>query len=94
MARSTTPSFITEVPLIVDSKQEAELLSRFQAGRQLYNACLNEAMKRLELVRNSELYKAWQAYKNRERIGEAMAEALWQSDICQVPRICPIRIEA
>jgi hypothetical protein len=55
--RSTTSSFITEIPLIVDSKQEAELLSRFQAGRQLYNACLNEAMKRLELVRNSELYK-------------------------------------
>jgi hypothetical protein len=44
--------------LIVDSKQEADLLSRFQAGRQLYNACLNEAMKRLELVRNSELYKS------------------------------------
>ncbi|KAB8315511.1 transposase [Tolypothrix campylonemoides VB511288] len=58
MARSTTSSFITEMPLIVDSKQEAELLSRFQAGRQLYNACLNEAMKRLELVRNSELYKS------------------------------------
>lgn len=43
--------------MIVDSKQEAELLSRFQSARQLYNACLNEAMKRLELVRNSELYK-------------------------------------
>lgn len=57
MVRSSTLSFITEVPLIVDSKQEAELLSRFQAGRQLYNACLNEAMKRLELVRNSELYQ-------------------------------------
>lgn len=58
MARSTTSSFVTEVPLLVDSKQEAELLSRFQAGRQLYNACLNEAIKRLELVRNSELYNA------------------------------------
>ena len=58
MVRSSTLSFITEVPLKVDSKQEAELLSRFQAGRQLYNACLCEAMKRLELVRNSELYQA------------------------------------
>ena len=56
MVRNTTLSFITEVPLKLDSKQESELLSRFQAGRQLYNACLNEAMKRLELVRNSELY--------------------------------------
>jgi len=58
LTRSTTSSFITEIPLIVDSRQEIELLSRFQAGRQLYNACLHEAMKRLELVRNSELYNA------------------------------------
>jgi len=57
LVRSTKSSFITEIPLIVNSKQEAELLSRFQAGRQLYNACLNEAMKRLELIRNSEPYK-------------------------------------
>jgi hypothetical protein len=45
------------VQLTVDSKQEAEFLSRFQAGRQLYNACLNEAMKLLDLVRNSEPYQ-------------------------------------
>lgn len=42
---------------MVDSFVEAELLSRFQAGRQLYNACLNEAMVRMNLVRNSEAYK-------------------------------------
>ena len=58
MARKTTPSFITEIPLIVNSKQEKELLSRFQAARQLYNACLNEVMVRMELVRKSEQYKA------------------------------------
>ncbi|WP_414588822.1 RNA-guided endonuclease TnpB family protein [Scytonema sp. PCC 10023] len=57
MVRSSTLSFITEVPLIVNSKQESELLSRFQGGRQLYNACLNEAMARLDLVRNSESYQ-------------------------------------
>jgi hypothetical protein len=44
--------------LVVDSKQDAELLSRFQAARQLYNACLNEAMVRMELLRNSDAYKA------------------------------------
>ena len=58
MLRSITPSFVLELPLVVDSKQEAELLSKFQAGRQLYNACLNEAMVRMELVRNSDAYKA------------------------------------
>lgn len=66
MARKTTPSFITELPLKIDSKLEKRLSSRFQAGRQLYNACLNEALIRVELVLNSEPYK--QAKKlNREK---------------------------
>lgn len=66
MARSTTPSFITELPLKVNSKLEKQLSARFHAARQLYNACLNEALVRMELVRNSEPYK--QAKKlNREK---------------------------
>ena len=57
MPRAKTPSFITEIPLVATSQDEAELLSRFQAGRQLYNALLNEAMARMNLVRNSDLFK-------------------------------------
>ncbi len=57
MARSKTSTFVTELPLIVDSFQEKQLLSRFQAARQLYNACLNEAMVRMNLVRNCSAYK-------------------------------------
>ena len=67
LARKTTPSFITEIPLTVDSKQESELLSRFQAGRQLYNACLNEAMVRMELVRNSSAYIAAKKISRTEK---------------------------
>jgi putative transposase len=58
MPRKTTPSFIFEVELIVASQQEKELDARFNAGLRLYNACLGEAMRRMELVRNSEEYKA------------------------------------
>jgi hypothetical protein len=66
MARSTTLSFITELPLKVDSKFEKRLSARFQAARQLYNACLNESLVRVELVKDSESYK--QAKKlNREK---------------------------
>jgi len=45
---TTTPSFVVELPLVVDSKQESELNSKFQAGRKLYNACLNEALVRMD----------------------------------------------
>ena len=58
LPRSKTSSFITELPLVVESWQEAELRSRFQAARQLDNACLNEAMVRMNLLRNSEAYLA------------------------------------
>ena len=57
MGRSKTPSFITEVPLVVSSAEHSELLARFQAGRQLYNAVLNEAMARVRLIQKSDLYK-------------------------------------
>ncbi len=58
MPRNITPSFITELPLIVSSQTDKELMSRFQAGRYLYNACLTEAMIRVGLVQKSEFYQA------------------------------------
>ena len=45
------PSFITEIPLIVNLPQEVALLKRFDAARKVYNACLHEALKRCNLVR-------------------------------------------
>ena len=57
MPKSITPSFVTEIPLIVSSQIEKELLARFQAGRQLYNACLNEAMARVQLIQSSNTYQ-------------------------------------
>ena len=57
MPKKRTPSFITEIPLKVDNAQESELLSKFEASRQLYNACLSEAMTRMQLVRDSEAFK-------------------------------------
>lgn len=58
MAKKTTPSFITEIPLKVTLAQESALNKRFEAARQVYNACLGEGLKRLDLMRQS---KAWQA---------------------------------
>lgn len=57
MSLLTTPSFVTEIPLKVTGSQDRELLARFEAARQLYNACLSEAMIRMELVRKSDLYQ-------------------------------------
>lgn len=76
MAKKTTPSFITEIPLKVTGSQERELLARFQAGRQLYNACLSEALVRMELVRNSEPYQ--QAKKLNKEKDKAQRKKLFK----------------
>ena len=68
MRRSQSSSFITELPLVVDSLTEKNLLARFQAGRQLYNACLHEAMVRMNLLKNSDAYiKAKKLPKGKAR---------------------------
>lgn len=56
MPRKSTPSFITEIPLVVNPSEERVLLSRVEAGRQLYNACLGEAIRRVRLIRQSKLF--------------------------------------
>jgi hypothetical protein len=58
MPRSTKPSFVLELPLKVDSKQDSELQARFNAAFRLYNNVLGEAKTRMKLVKNSEAYQA------------------------------------
>ena len=68
MARSKTPSFITELPLRTSPPQEKALLKRFEAARHVYNACLGEALNRLALLRQSKAYQAARAMpKGKER---------------------------
>ncbi|HYN44650.1 MAG TPA: transposase [Candidatus Limnocylindrales bacterium] len=55
--KSKTPSFVLELPLETSSMQETAILTRLEAGRHLYNACLGEALKRLDLIRQSRAFK-------------------------------------
>ncbi|ACK69913.1 transposase, IS608 family [Gloeothece citriformis PCC 7424] len=67
MTKASSPSFVTELPLVVDSQQEKELLSKFQAARQLYNALLGEAEKRRKLVQKSPIYQEAKATSRTEK---------------------------
>src|SRR5258708_14057242 len=48
-APAHSPSFVCEVPLQVNRAQERILLARLEAARQVYNACLGEARRRVRL---------------------------------------------
>jgi hypothetical protein len=51
MKRAKTPTFLIELPLLVDSVQASHLRARLEAARALYNALLGEARKRLRRMR-------------------------------------------
>ena len=59
MRHKPTPTFILSLPLPVNAQQAAQLHAHFECGRQLYNALLAEAMKRLRRMKAD---PAWQAY--------------------------------
>lgn len=54
MKRHKSPSFIAEFPLQTTAADESILLRRFEAARQVYNACLGESLRILDLMRESE----------------------------------------
>jgi len=55
--RTKTPSFITELPLKTTSVHESTILVRLDTGRQLYNACIGEALNRLGLIQQSKNFQ-------------------------------------
>jgi len=57
MKSHKTPSFVAEFPLQTTPADESILRRRFEAGRQIYNACLGESLRILDLMRES---KVWQ----------------------------------
>ena len=47
------PTFVLELPLVANPHESRVLAVRFEAGRQLYNAVLGEALRRLDLMKES-----------------------------------------
>jgi hypothetical protein len=56
--KKQTPTFLLELPLVVDARQAARLRAHLEAGRQFYNAVLSAGKLRLRRMRDD---PAWQA---------------------------------
>jgi hypothetical protein len=57
MAKNTTPSFVTELRLRTSRRDGMEIDKALDAGRMIFNACLGEALRRLDLMRESKAYR-------------------------------------
>jgi hypothetical protein len=68
MKRARTPSFVAEFPLRTTRSDEETLSVRLEAARQIYNASLGEALRRLGLLRESRRWQEARAMpKGQER---------------------------
>ncbi len=56
--KQQTPTFLLELPLVVNQGQACRLRAHFEAARQLYNAILSEGNRRVRQMRSD---AAWQA---------------------------------
>jgi putative transposase len=68
--RTKTPSFVAEFPVRTYKPDEEKLSIRFEAARQIFNACLGEALRRLDLMRES---RRWQEARKMPK-GEERTE--------------------
>ncbi|MGZ3622185.1 MAG: helix-turn-helix domain-containing protein, partial [Ktedonobacteraceae bacterium] len=64
MSQKPTPSFVLALPLRVNSQQATHFQAHFECARQLYNALLAEAMKRLTRMKAD---PAWQTARTIPR---------------------------
>lgn len=64
MQQQSTSSFVNSLPLRVNSHQAAQLHAHFECARQLYNALLAEAIKRLRRMKAD---PAWQGARSIPR---------------------------
>ena len=59
--------YIHEMPLVVSPSQAKVLNQRFEAARMVYNAALQESLKRLQLMRES---KDWRKVRALKKAGK------------------------
>ncbi|WP_317705062.1 zinc ribbon domain-containing protein [Methylomarinovum caldicuralii] len=64
-----------ELPLRVDGAADRTLKARFEAARQVYNACLGETLRRLDRMQSSEDWQALFSYRAlQKRYGRSIRD--------------------
>ena len=80
--RKRTKSFICELPLRVTPAEERVLLARLEAARQVYNACLGEAKRRVGLVRQSKAFQRARALPKDDQARRTLFAQARSASVC------------
>jgi len=66
MKRAGTSTFVLTIPLVVKPGEDRVLIGCMEAGRRLYNATLDEALRRHGLLKQSKSWQATRAIKDKK----------------------------
>ncbi len=80
MKKSTTPTFLLELPLAVTQRQARRQRAHFEAARALYNTLLGEALRRLERQRADPAWQAARAIPKAQKQERAAAFSQLRQD--------------
>src|SRR5438552_2915401 len=75
MSKNKIPTFVLELPLVVNEAQEKVVLARLEAARQVYNACLGEALRRRDHLLHSQAYQTARSLPSGPTRTKVFAEA-------------------
>lgn len=79
MARAKTPSYVLTLKLKTSKSDIVALDKYFELSRKLYNALLDEGLKRLRLMRESKLYQQARKEDNKKLYKEAELNAKYSN---------------
>jgi hypothetical protein len=65
--RSKTPTFLLELPLVVQQEQAKRIRAHLEVGRQFYNAVLSEGQRRLRQMRADPRWQAARALPRSQK---------------------------
>lgn len=83
MPKSTTPSFVLELPLKTTPQDERILKTRLEATRALYNACLSHCLKQIRRMKQSRLWTQAKHCKNKAQRGVYFRQAIQLVDFSE-----------
>src|SRR5215813_7512325 len=86
----TTPTFLLELPLQVNSQQAKHLRGHFEAARHLYHALLGEAVKRVRQMRADGRWRAARLIPRSDKQARTAAFAALQKRawLCGIRLAC------
>ena len=72
--KAKTPSYVVQYELLTTNRDRKSLEKKFNSAKSIYNACLNECLKRLDRLKKNEEYNSLLKEKSSKKRSRRLEE--------------------